>query len=69
MDSLLPTDRKEYMAFWEFYNRVELQLIAERYSTEARCLASFKAGIEYAKKIERVHKDLERLEMSLEALG
>lgn len=61
MDSLLPQDRTEYMAFWEFYNEVEPQFIAERYSTDARCLACFRAGIEHAKKIERAYEDLERL--------
>ena len=61
MDTLLPQERKEYMAFWEFYNKVEPQFIAERFSTEARGLACFKAGIEYAKKIERTCVDLERL--------
>lgn len=68
MDSLLPQDRKEYVAFWEFYHIHEKQFTEERYTEDAKRLASFKAGIEYAKKLERAHEDLERLEMSLEAL-
>lgn len=52
MSDLLPHERPEYLAFWEFFFSNDQQFRLERYDMERIGLACFKAGIEFAKRRE-----------------
>ncbi len=52
MSDLLPHERPEYLAFWEFYFSNDEQFRLERYDMEKIGLACFKAGIEFGKRRE-----------------